>query len=103
MLHDSGPPSHAPAAQALQESHMAQMPDPHPHPHKPPPGDAHPCPRAAPPPRAEDCGDLGTYKGSWWQGGLPWSWGAVGIVIAILVGFALLRNVVGPMLSPVGP
>lgn len=63
----------------------------------------HPCPTAAPPPRAEDCGDRGTYRSVWWQGGMGSGWKAAGIVIAILLGLALLRHVIGPMLSPAGP
>lgn len=64
----------------------------------------HPCPQAGPPPKAEDCGDLGQYRGSWWQSGLGWwSWSAAGIAIAIIVGVWLLRTVVGPMLSPATP
>lgn len=62
----------------------------------------HPSPSVGPPPTAAEHGDRGTYKGVWWQGGIPWGRG-VAIVIAVLVGLWLLRAVVGPMLSPGAP
>ncbi|UYV13621.1 MAG: hypothetical protein NCW75_04890 [Phycisphaera sp.] len=64
--------------------------------------DAHPSPSVGLPPTAEEYGDRGTYKGTWWQGGIPWGRGVV-IVIAFLVVLWLLRGVVGPMLSPATP
>ncbi len=64
--------------------------------------DAHPSPSVGLPPTAEEHGDRGTYKGAWWQGGIPWGRGIV-FVIAVLVVLWLLRAVIGPMLSPAGP
>lgn len=34
--------------------------------------DAHPSRSVGLPPTAEEYGDRGRYKGTWWQGGTPW-------------------------------
>lgn len=60
----------------------------------------HPCPSAAPPPKAEDCGDLGTYRSAWWQSGWGWSWAVIAIVAALVLGRLVLIYVIAPLLSP---
>ena len=73
---------------------------------RPPPASAppHPCPRADPRDFHDaDHRDRERYREPWWQSTTPPLWQPALIAIAILLGLWLLRNVVGPMLSPTTP
>ena len=66
----------------------------------------HPSPGAGLPPSAEEWRksgeERGRYRHAWWVGGGSTAW-TIGVILAILIGLALLRQVIGPMLSPSGP